>query len=75
MRQAEEQQAAQTEAQRQRIEEAKKRIIRWIESQLTINKYSEIKDKSHVSDTCGICIDEFENADEANEDYWVAETP
>jgi len=47
----------------------------WIHSQLKISKYSEIEDKTHVSDTCGICIDEFVNADETNEDLFVAETP
>jgi hypothetical protein len=28
-----------------------------------------------VADTCGICIDEFHQADETNEDNYVAETP
>ena len=42
---------------------------------MTICKYSDIKGKKEVSDTCGICIDEFANADESKEKFWVAETP
>lgn len=42
---------------------------------MTVSKYSDIKDKEGVSDTCGICIDEFANADETNLNHWVAETP
>jgi hypothetical protein len=58
-----------------RVEEAKKRILKWIESQLKISKYSDIKFKDNVANTCIICIEDFEFADESKEDFWIVETP
>lgn len=63
------------EAERVRIEEAKKSVLKWIESQLKIMKFSEVLDKTTIADTCGICIDEFSQADDENEDLHIAETP
>ena len=39
------QQQMSIESEHERIENAKRRVLLWIESQLTISKYSDIKDK------------------------------
>jgi hypothetical protein len=60
-----------TQAELNRREASKMRVFKWITStQIKYFKYSEIKDKLKDLNTeaCGICIDEFENADETIDD-------